>query len=298
MKQDDIDQPDRSITLLDALVVIAEAWKILILFPLIVGLLTFFISSSEPRLYQSTASLLMVEVEGGLVIPHDVVVDALKRNSSSADAAVILAGLRFEKPSHRHGRVSLVPVSLVLPDPKSATAILGAILTEYQSRFLDRVKDEYRSAFQNELSIVEREIADRIRIRDGVFRLLERGGGDISIPSSTGNAASVVSALTSLATSLDELTRKQANVTRQLQRLPKTLISEPASQGALIQGSSKSAAVLMSTLGAGLLALIFLFFRDLIRRQAAQPDGREKVARLRRALGMKYIALTDEKSRS
>lgn len=296
MKQD-ISQPDRSITHLDALVVIAESWKILILFPAIVAIITFFVSRNEPRLYQSRALLLMVEAEGGLVIPRDVMQGALKRASSAADPDVVLASLKFGKPSHRVGWVSMVPVSLVLPDPKSATTILEAVLTEYQSRFLNYVREEYRSSFQDELDILQREITSRTRMRDGLLKLLEHSTVDVSALPPVGSAASVIGGLMSLATSLDELTRKQVTVTRQLRLLPKTLISEPASAATLIQGSSQTAAVLMSALGAGLLALIFLFFRDLVRRQALQPGGMDKVARLRRALGMKSIILTADELR-
>lgn len=89
--------------------------------------------------------------------------------------------------------------------------------------------------------------------------------------------------------------RKQASVNRQLQFLLKTLVSESASPWAPIQGSSKAATALMGTLEARLPALIFLFFRGFVCREAVQRRRMEKIARLRYAQSMKSIILTDDR---
>lgn len=62
-------------------------------------------------------------------------------------------------------------------NPKSAMAILRAILTEYRPRFLDCAREDHRFSFQDKLNILQREIVDRTRMKGGALRLFERGAG-------------------------------------------------------------------------------------------------------------------------
>lgn len=281
---------ERSVTLLDVLVVAAESWKLLLIIPVLCGLIAFGLCKLQAQTYQSNAVLLMTETDVGFTIPRDLVLRALKTVPGAPNVDGIINGLTFGKPVHQTGSISMVPISLSTLDAKMSTLVLRAILTEYQAQFLETVRDQFKLAYQNELDALKREIQDRTKTI-GTIRKMQEDHPASSSAATGSNMSSVAASLLSLTTGLEERQRKQAEMIRLLDSLPNHIVVKAPSSATLLYGTNTTIVVLFAMIGAEGLALVFAFLRDLTRRQANLPGGDEKIARIRRALGLRAIRL-------
>lgn len=96
-----IDSPNVKFQLLDALVIIVESWKVLLLFPILVGLLTFGICTFQQRAFGSKARLLMVQTADGVMFSRDLVTRAVKSVPGAPDTTEILNGLSIGQPQKK-----------------------------------------------------------------------------------------------------------------------------------------------------------------------------------------------------
>jgi hypothetical protein len=271
---------DRTLPLLDILVLAAESWKLLLIFPILAGLLTFGLASLQTRIFESKATLQMLWSPAGAVFSRNLVAQALANVPDAPDIDAVIAGLKLGAPVQKLGRVVQVPVAFASPDKKRVLPILRAILKEYQLNFLDQIRNEYRSSYQTIVDSMDRDIAGRRKLLD---RLMQ--------PSTALNSNSA--ALISFQEGLEQQEQRKADAVRGMEHLPDFLVTEPPSDPILIKGPRTVMAAIFAMLGAILFAISFIVVSDLVRLQAMQPGGAAKLSRLRRALGLRALTPTD-----
>lgn len=205
------------ISLLDLLVVIAESWKLLILVPLLVGALTFAVTSlTRPTLYQSEA-IIMLSVE---------------QSSALQSASLVESIAMSERWLSRHG--------------DSVVASLSA---------LDEALD-YQRLPNTRLYV-------------------------LSFTSESAGAAQGM--LSRVLATLLELTAEQDDMA-----LNEDAVLQPPTEPIVIHEQRSPALYsALAILATGFALLIFIFAREGVRRAASDPEGAEKLARIKRAFALR-----------
>lgn len=284
---DDIDQTQRSSWILDVLVVVAESWKPLLIVPVLAGVLAYGMSRFEPRTYESKGVITIFQTNEGSSFSPELISRALKSVPNAPDVGEVVAGLAMGTPAQKSGRAATVSVTLTLRDPSMVRPVLNAILNEYQTQYLNAVIGEFRSGFQEQINALDLEMANRMKAIDRLEKLIDRSlanGGDI---------AALTTALTPLTAALEERERKKAETLRQVQLLPNFIIAERPSAAVMVSGPRSLTATIFAAFGGLAIVLIFLFTREIMRRQIALPGGADKIDRIRRAFGLRPKAPAD-----
>ncbi len=279
---DNINQPEHPGGLLDAIVVIAEWWKTLLLVPLVAGALAYGWSQYQPTTYQSVATLLMLQTKGPL-FSRDVVIEALNSIKSAPDVNKVINGLkRVGTPVQSNGRVFKVSVALELDKQELPPVILSAILKVYEDRFLRAVQDDLKSPLQLALNAVEKDAANHSQTIDQLRAFFKRNAA-----ARTEDMLVLMTTLAPLLAGADERERKKAEIVRQMGLLPEFLVIDPPSSAIVASAPRTATLTFGAIVGAGLIVLVLIFLRDILRRQAMLPGGGEKVGRIRRAFGLR-----------
>jgi hypothetical protein len=287
MKKNDVTEFGQPIQLLDVIVVMFESWKIFIILPVLAGILTFFALQPQPRLYGSKSTLFMLSTKDGSRFSQNLIAQALK-DVAPSEIDRIGAAIQVRSSLHVFGPLVKNEVLILLEDAKMPEMILRALVTEYNRQFLEPVKEQYISRYNYLLALGESEIKDRLDLRNRLEQSIATKAADSKGP---GDASG--STLLSLTTSIEERRRENASLRREMQSMLQTLILDPPSAPVLVQGPRTSAAIIFAMVGTSALTLMFLALQLTVQRQAAAPGGAEKMARLRRALGLKVASTGD-----
>jgi hypothetical protein len=275
--------------LLDLIVVVVEFWKVLLLLPVIAAIVALYVSQSQLKVFESKATALMISKGEPPKFDRALVAHALKDHSSAADVDRVTAALQVGPSVLVLGSVVKNQISLSLDESRQPSAILRSVLDEYEQQFLGPIREQYQSSYNDQVSMIDSEIKDRLALRERLEKSPDARASDFKDAGDTSKSAILVS----LTVSIEERVRKKAELLRQMKYLPETIIIEPPSAPILVQGPRTSAAVIFAAIGAGVLALVIITLSLILRRQAAAPGGAAKVARLRRALGLKSASAED-----
>jgi uncharacterized protein involved in exopolysaccharide biosynthesis len=276
---------DHAINLLDALVIVAEHIKLLVLGPLLAGLTALGVGFALPETYQST-SLLVVEKSNR---PLNVsMVSTLATSASVLDPVAKSFGLLDRGLSVDQARQQvlaqvnisvgrndkLLNITTTAPEAEQAQQINRLLVQHLLEQ--SRPHGAELARLQDWLAREQASYARSIRIEQNLAEQLATGKALDKIPAAYSSVFS-------------------ANVTRwgtiqtleaQLTGLQPSDITQPATLPERAIKPQKSLIALVAALAAGFVLLLFVFARQALRNLAANPDSAAKLARIRRAFGL------------
>ena len=269
--------------LLDILLTLAENAKLLIVGPLFVGLGALGIGYMLPQTFESIAVLQAEQAPASLMTTAAVL-----------DPVATKLGLAKEQTPEEARRTlreqikvavgrndKLLTLTVSARTPQQAQAKANAVLE--QTYLQSRPKGTARARLETQLAEAQARLKNAQNAATSVVKRLEsssitsasgadlaRGNGYAELLSATAAAQTQISALESQLEGLSEAQLVQAPT-----------LPEKASQ------PKKGLLAIGATLATGLLLLLFVFMRQASRNTAANAEAAGKLARIRRALGLK-----------
>lgn len=256
--------------LLDAIVVIAEAWKVLVIACVVAAVAAFGYFQMQPTIYQSDALVSLDAVQ----LARFSAPDFLER--TGVDAAMWSLDLTHAD-AMVDGATMAYDVSFRAESPEAAQSGLDAVIKAFTAEtapdatrieMLQRSKERILKALED-LDLIGANLAAR---------------SDTTLPGSESElyARSVVLLLDQQAKREDEL----LEVELKLQRGSGIVLSPPSLPSSPLPRSLR--AVMIASVGAAIfLVLCFAFGREVVRRAARTASGAEKLLRIRRAFSFR-----------
>ena len=269
--------------LLDILLTLAENAKLLIVGPLFVGLGALGIGYMLPQTFESIAVLQAEQATASLMTTAAVL-----------DPVATKLGLAKEQTPEEARRTlreqikvavgrndKLLTLTVSARTPQQAQAKANAVLE--QTYLQSRPKGTARARLETQLAEAQARLKNAQNAATSVLKRLEsssiasasgadlaRGNGYAELLSATSAAQIQISALENQLEGLSEAQLVQAPT-----------LPEKASQ------PKKGLLAIGTTLATGLLLLLFIFMRQALRNTATNAEAAGKLARIRRALGLK-----------
>jgi uncharacterized protein involved in exopolysaccharide biosynthesis len=284
-------QDDYEISILDILVVLAENLRLIILVPLIVGLIALGVTFVIPKTYQSTALLRKNDgvqgvqgVQGGPVdfTSVDVLEQILKQQPE-----ITTLGLSHEKTLQallKHIQVtakkqdSYITVAAQGSTPEKAQLLCRQVIESF--RDLNLPRGQQLDALKEEIKITE----DSIRELSLVAKKISTNIDKVTPGTEGDNVARAY------VTIIEKLNFQKQNLFKLKQKLAgfgsEVFIQEPTLPEKPIK-PKKAQIAIMATLAAGLLTILFVFIRAAFRNLSGDAESSEKLARIRRGIGLR-----------
>nr|WP_295885367.1 hypothetical protein [uncultured Devosia sp.] len=273
MTNDSETQPpayDAHFGLLDAIVVVAEAWKMLVIACILAVAAAFGYFQLQPQIYQSDAVVSLDAVQ----LVRFSAPDFLER--TGVDTAMWNLDLGHAEPTV-DPTAKPYSVSFRAGSPQAAQASLDAVIKAFAA---ETTPDATRT------EILQRSKARILKALDDLDLISSRlaAEADSTIPGSESElyARSVVLLLDQQAKREDEL----LDVESKLKGANDVVLSPPSLPSTPVPRSLR--AVIFASVGLAIfLVLCFAFGREAVRRAARTASGAEKLLRLRRAFSFR-----------
>ncbi len=282
-----------STALLDSLVLIAEGWKYLVAFPVALGLIALLICVFQPKSYETTARIAALEADKASIISHENIRQALKSVSATTPFEDVSAGLSLTSHDrttswngNRANTLSTFRLSLKSASAAESPAILGAVISIYEQASGDKVNAARDALYQSQLDEVRQDIATRKKILSDLENFTA-ATPNVAAVSGGDSIATIASTMISLANAIEKKRDAELQVLYKIAITPRSIVIDPPTAAMLVKGPQTVNAVIFSVLAGELLAIGFVLLRNLLRLQAQAPGGGEKVARLRKAFGLR-----------
>lgn len=275
---------EKSVSLLDVLVVVAENLRLLILGPLVVGLLALGYAYTLPRSYISQAYLSLtpsVATQATSMMVSPIVLDPVIRSldlSKGRSVELARAELisRIRLSASKEG---LLRVELTANTPDDAQTLTSAVLESWLKSTLpgkqERVELEKRLAYaSSSLSAVNRLLD----------RLSAESAANLNKPLTRGEAGLSIIAVGELQA------RYQTDVlsiSRLLQGQSPDVVVQPPTLPVHPIAPKKGLIAVLATIVSGIGLLLWLFMRQMWQSAAKDSLMSEKQARLLALLGLK-----------
>jgi uncharacterized protein involved in exopolysaccharide biosynthesis len=271
--------PHEEMSLLDLLVTVAENLKLLIAGSLLAGVCAWGIAFMLPQTFQSVAVVQAEQSTAALitatpVLDHVILVLGLGEGNAVEEARSKLRG-QIKTVVGRNDKLLTLTVSANTPE--QAQAIAGALLAQtYQE---SRPKGSLRQRLETQLAEAQARFRNAQNAGAALLKRLE----------SAGSSSGVVD----MATGYAELLNATGAAQKQIGELEAQL--EGVSASNLIQAPTKprkashppkGLIAIGATVVTGLLLLLFVFTRQVIRNSADQNVA-AKLARIRQSFGLK-----------
>lgn len=269
------------ISLLDMLVTLAENVKLLIIGPLVMGLCALGIGFVLPQTYQSVAVLQAEQSTASLMSTAAVLDPVIASLGLAKDDTVEDARRKLrEQVKTVIGRNDkLLTLTVSATAAQQAQAIANAVLQ--QTYLQSQPKGNVRVRLEAQLAEAQTRRKNAQDAAAGLLKRLESSGsganggaelarGYAELLSATGAAQSQITVLEIQLEGLSEAMLIQAPTLPQKASQPK-----------------KGLIAIGATLATGLVLLLFVFMRQALRNTAENETSSGKLARIRRALGLK-----------
>lgn len=269
------------ISLLDMLVTLAENVKLLIIGPLVVGLCALGIGYVLPKTFQSVAVLQAEQSTASLMSTAAVLDPVIASLGLAKDDTVEDARRKLREQIKtvigRNDKLLTLTVSATAA--QQAQAIANAVLQ--QAYLQSQPKGNVRARLETQLAEAQTRLKNAQDAAAGLLKRLESSGsgatggaelarGYADLLSATGAAQNQISVLETQLEGLSEAMLIQAPTLPQKASQPK-----------------KGLIAIGATLATGLVLLLFVFMRQALRNTVANETSSGKLARIRRALGLK-----------
>jgi uncharacterized protein involved in exopolysaccharide biosynthesis len=273
-----IDQ-DYEISILDILVVLVENLRLIILVPVVIGLLALGITFVIPPTYQSTSLLYLGEAAVPAMNSEEVFSKVLEKTdwikASTREAA--LKNLRKKLQSTFVKQDNIVKITSEGPSPSKAATMNTNLIESYRiyslpkGKSLDAIKENIQIGTEN-LARLE-DVAKKIS--QNVHKVTPGWEGD--------NVARSYATITST------IAAQKNNLFNLKQSLigfgPEVIIQEPTLPEKPIK-PKKAQIAIMATLASGFLTILYVFIRAALRNLKGDAEASDKLARIRRGLGL------------
>lgn len=272
---------DEDASLLDVLLTLAENLKLLIIGPLVVGLCALSISFMLPKTYQSVAVLQAEQATATLM-------------TTAAVLDPVAAGLGMDKEDGVEGarrtlrenikaavgrNDKLLTLTVSAPTPERAQATANAVLE--QTYLQSRPKGSVGKRLAGQLAEAQGRLKNAESAAAGMLKRLETSA--VSAPGGSELARGYADLLTAAAAAQGQVSALET----QLEGLSAALLVQAPTLPQRASQPKKALMAIGATLGTGLLLLLFIFVRQALRTTATDAEAAGKLARIRRALGLK-----------
>jgi len=290
--------PDDEIDLLDLLVTVAENIKLLILGPLLAGALALGWASLGPQVYSSqfsieTARLVALQPSGStglnpaqitqlvseplarLVTASSTLAQAasiLQEQGHSALASRVRQAVSAEVP--RNSTVVRVSVSANTPEQAQtmAMALWQAVMAASKPSGIQA------ELLENNLAKDGAALTSAYQVEAALSRRI--ASGQVQDANTLQSYSQLLASIADLSGRVEELKLQQAGLVEAnlpgTPSLPRTPV-----------GRKSSLVAVVAALATGFALLLFVFVRQALRNAGANPESAAKLARIRRALGLK-----------
>ena len=269
--------------LLDILLTLAENAKLLIVGPLFVGLGALGIGYMLPQTFESIA-----------VLQADQATASLMTTAAVLDPVTTKLGLAKEQTPEEARRTlreqikvaigrndKLLTLTVSARTPEQAQATANAVLE--QTYLQSRPKGSVRARLDAHLTEAQARLKNTQNAATSLLKRLESSpattaaGADLA----RGDGYAELLGATVAAQTLVGVLENQLEGLSTAQLLQAPTLPQKASQ------PKKGLIAVGATLATGLLLLLFVFIRQALRNTSADPEVARKLARIRRALGLK-----------
>lgn len=266
---------------LDLLVTLAENLKLLVIGSLLVGLCALAISFVLPPTYQSVAVLQAEQATASLVTTAAVLDPVVASLGLAKDDTLEEARTKLrEQIKTAVGRNDKL-LTLTVSDraAQQAQAIANAVLRQtYQE---SRPKGSARKRIEVQLAEAQARLKNAQDAAAGLLKRLESSGSG-----ATGGAElarGYAELLTATGAAQGQITALEA----QLEGVSDAILVQSPTLPLKASQPKKGLIAIGATLAAGLALLLFVFMRQALRSNAENTESAEKLARIRRSLGLK-----------
>lgn len=267
--------------LLDLLVTLAENARLLVIGPLLVGLCALALGFVLPQTFQSVAVLQAEQATASLM-------------TTAAVLDPVAAGLGIDKEDGVEGarrtlrenikvavgrNDKLLTLTVSAPTPEQAQATANALLE--QTYLQSRPKGSVGKRLAGQLAEAQGRLKNAESAAAGMLKRLETSA--VSAPGGSELARGYADLLTAAAAAQGQVSALET----QLEGLNEALLVQAPTLPQKASQPKKALLAIGATLGTGLLLLLFIFVRQAVRTTATDAEAAGKLARIRRALGLK-----------
>jgi uncharacterized protein involved in exopolysaccharide biosynthesis len=285
---------EQDISLMDLLLVLAENIKLLLIGPLLVGLVALAIAFGLPQSFTSQAILALPAApqpkqaleqpqaaKAAAILVSPLVLDPVIKTLNLAEG-LSMEGARIKlagqiKPTV--GKDGLLRLDATAVSPVEAQKIGNAVIDAWLQTTIPRGQDH--ADLEARLAYAKTALASVTRT---IERMTSDGSNTLNRPVTFSDAGTSVVALGELqARFLGEV----LSDSRALQGLPRDVVIQPPTFPTIAVAPKKSLIAVLAALASGFVLLLWVFVRRAWKSSAQDPQGAEKQARLRAALGFK-----------
>jgi hypothetical protein len=267
--------------LLDLLVTLAENAKLLIVGPLLVGLCALGLGFVLPQTFQSVAVLQAEQATASLMTTAAVLDPVaaglgLDKGGGVEEARRTLRE-RIKVAVGRNDKLLTLTVSA--PTPAQAQATAQALLQ--QTYLQSRPKGNVAKRLEVQLAEAQARLTSAQDASVGLLKRLESNSAGAS------GGAELARGYAELLNASATAQSQVGVLETQLEGLTEALLVQSPTLPQKASQPKKALMTIGATLGTGLLLLLFIFVRQALRITATDADAASKLARIRRALGLK-----------
>jgi len=273
---------DDEIDLLDLLVTVADNIKLLVLGPIVVGLAALGISFTLPQAYESTAWLGLGEAAAVQMLSRDVLEPVLQKQPqllakhSTIDAA--LDALKKDVQPQFNKKDNLLRLTTSASSAQQAQELNLLILEQYRQFSLPKGRNLER--IQEDIALQTSAIKELRQVLARLAPIIDR-----VTPGTEGD--NVARAYINLSEQLAVREKALADLQRSLQPFGPEAIVQQATLPERPVSNKKALIAIMSALATGFALLLFVFMRQALRNSGTNPESAAKLARIRRAFGLR-----------
>jgi capsular polysaccharide biosynthesis protein len=275
---------EEDVSLLDLLVTLAENVKLLILGPLLVGLSALGLGYVLPQTFDSVAVLQADQTTASLMTSA-AVLDPVAASLGLAKNATVEETRRTLRTQVKTavGRTDkLLTLTVSAGTPQQAQALATAILKQtYQQ---SSPKGSVRARLEVQLAQAQGRLNSAQTAAASLSKRLD------SSAASSASGSELVRGYADLLTAAAAAQKQIGELETQLEGLSEALLVQAPTLPEKASKPKKALLAIGATLATGVLLLLFVFMRQALRNAAADADAAGKLARIRRALGLKKQA--------
>ena len=267
-------------SLLDLLVTLADNVKLLIIGPLLVGLCALAIGFALPKTYESMAVLQADQLPASLMTTAAVLDPVIATQGLAKDDTVEEARIKLrEQIKAVIGRTDkLLTLTVSAGTAQQAQAIANALLQQAYKE--SRPRANARLRLETQLAEAKMRLKNAQTAADSLARRLESSA---AITSGNDPGRGYAELLNTAAEAQKQVSALEA----QLEGLSEAMLIQPPTLPEKASKPKKGLIAIGATLAAGLLLLMYVFMRQVAHKTAATARAAEKLARIRRSMGLK-----------
>ena len=268
-------------SLLDLLVTLADNVKLLIIGPLLVGLCALAIGFALPKTYESVAVLQADQLPASLMTTAAVLDPVIATQGLAKDDTVEEARIKLrEQIKAVIGKTDkLLTLTVSAGTAQQAQAIANALLLEVYKA--SRPRANARVRLETQLAEARGRLKSAQSAADSMIKRLESPA--VSVAGGAELARGYAETLNASSAAQGQVSTLET----QLEGLSEAMLIQPPTLPEKASKPKKGLIAIGATLAAGLLLLMYVFMRQVAHKTAATARAAEKLARIRRSMGLK-----------